>query len=283
MIHIGPLQLAIVCGFYDKRAATGIKGNKWTLWGIFKDGRETYKQEQVLNHMRTVLHIGTFSETWVQCRFFHKAVIKWNSITSGSLIPVILSIRSTQDNKWALWQSRKTRSELLSLEMLTHPSCPACSFQMSPCRAARCSNHSRLHHSQPAGIIAQLQYRVSFDLRLWTQTVCVWLYFFFCMSCMMCKQCSFQAHFLNNCMNCVFPTVNTIKSDSTCFLQQEFIYYFEKKNFTGQFFSSWKLTASFHMHLQVPQLEPFQNKQSFKTRSQQKHAAHSDGQTTTEG
>lgn len=168
-----------VCGFYDKRAATGIKGNKWTLRGIFKDGRETYKQEQVLNHMRTVLHIGTFSETWVQCWFFHKAVIEWNSITNGSLIPVILSIRSTQDNKWALWQSRKTRSELLSLEMLTHPSCPACSFQMSPCRAARCSNHSRLHHSQPAGIIAQLQYRVSFDLRLWMQTVCVWLYFFF--------------------------------------------------------------------------------------------------------
>lgn len=146
--------------------------------------------------------------------------------------------------------------------MLTHPSCPpACSFQMSPCRAARCSNHSRLHHSKPAGIIAQLQYRVSFDLRLWIQAQSVFdCTIFFRMSCMMCKQCSFQTRSLNNCINYVSPTVNTIKSDSTCFLQQHFIYYFEKKDFMGQFFSSWKLTASFHMHLQVPQLEPSQNK-----------------------
>lgn len=95
----------------------------------------------------------------------------------------------------------------------------------------------------------------------------------------MCKQCSFLANSLNNCVNSVFPTVNIIKSDSTCFSQQHFIYFFEKKTSPRKFSATeGKLQASICTDKSL-QLQPPRTTWSFKISSWQEHTVHSDGYT----
>lgn len=154
-----------------------------------------------------------------------------------------------------LWQNRKTKSELLCLELLTNtslvfsqPHLPA--VTLKPAEQPDVQTTAGFTTANSLGKIAQLQNRVLFDLRLWTGPQSVFLIVFVLFSflsslCTMCKQCSFLANSLNNCVNCVFPTVNIIKSDSTCFSQQNFIYFFEKKTSPRKFSATeGKLQAS---------------------------------------